>query len=110
MLAAAMVFRPAACSSNGGQSSAGSDPSHSRKTAAQRRNPNLRGAGDAERFARYSDDDTMLPYDYAVERLAEEMPWVTLELDAMPADDGVTENLRGNRRYTPHLQRFREPS
>lgn len=38
---------------------------------------------------RYSDDDTILPYDYAVECLAEDMPWVTLELDPMPADDGV---------------------
>ncbi len=38
---------------------------------------------------RYSDDDTIKPYDYAVACLAEDMPWVTLELDPMPADDGV---------------------
>lgn len=38
---------------------------------------------------RYSDDDTTKPYDYAVACLAEDMPWVTLELDPMPADDGV---------------------
>ena len=40
-------------------------------------------------YVRYSDDDTILPYDYAVECLAEDMPWVTLERDPMPADDGV---------------------
>lgn len=40
-------------------------------------------------YVRYSDDDTIKPYDYAVECLARDMPWVTLELDAMPADDGV---------------------
>ena len=40
-------------------------------------------------YVRYSDDDTILPYDYFAKCLAEDMPWVTLELDPMPADDGV---------------------
>lgn len=40
-------------------------------------------------YVRYSDDDTILPYDYFAECLAKDMPWVTLELDPMPADDGV---------------------
>lgn len=58
--------------------------------------PAASGGGDGEHepvtlriYVRYSDDDTILPYDYAVECLAEDMPWVTLELDPMPADDGV---------------------
>lgn len=90
MLAAAMVFSLAACSSNGGQSSAASDPSSQQEDSSSKAE-----SGTSEEpvtlsvYVRYSDDDTMLPYDYAVERLAEEMPWVTLELDAMPADDGV---------------------
>ena len=40
-------------------------------------------------YVRYSDDDTIKPYDYAAACLAEDMPWVTLELEPMPADDGV---------------------
>ncbi len=40
-------------------------------------------------YMRYSDDDTILPYDYMVEKLAEEMPWVTLELDPQASDDNV---------------------
>ena len=40
-------------------------------------------------YVRYSDDDTILPYDYAAECLKEAMPWVTLDLDPMPADDAV---------------------
>lgn len=39
-------------------------------------------------YAQYADEDTKLPYDYAVEELKKEMPWVTLELDVQAQDDG----------------------
>ena len=40
-------------------------------------------------YAQYSDDDTKIPYDYAVEQLAIDYPNVTLELDVQAQDDGV---------------------
>lgn len=40
-------------------------------------------------YAQYSDDDTKIPYDYAVEQLAIDYPNVTLELDIQAQDDGV---------------------
>lgn len=39
-------------------------------------------------YAQYSDDDTKVPYDYAVEQLAIDYPHVTLELDIQAQDDG----------------------
>lgn len=39
-------------------------------------------------YAQYSDDDTKVPYDYAVEQLAIDYPYVTLELDIQAQDDG----------------------
>jgi raffinose/stachyose/melibiose transport system substrate-binding protein len=39
-------------------------------------------------YAQYSDDDTTVPYDYAVAELAKEYPNVTLELDIQAQDDG----------------------
>lgn len=39
-------------------------------------------------YAQYSDDDTKLPYDYAVAELKEEMPHVELELEIQAQDDG----------------------
>lgn len=39
-------------------------------------------------YAQYSDDDTKVPYDYAVEQLAIDYPNVTLELDIQAQDDG----------------------
>lgn len=39
-------------------------------------------------YAQYSDDDTKVPYDYAVEQLAVDYPNVTLELDIQAQDDG----------------------
>ncbi len=39
-------------------------------------------------YAQYSDDDTKIPYDYAVEELAKAYPNVTLELDIQAQDDG----------------------
>lgn len=39
-------------------------------------------------YAQYSDDDTKIPYDYAVEQLAIDYPNVTLELDIQAQDDG----------------------
>ena len=44
-------------------------------------------------YAQYADDDTKIPYDYAVEKLAEAYPNVTLELIPQAQDDGAT--LRG---------------
>lgn len=87
LLVLAMTFGLAACGQERAQPSAA--PSQSSDPAAEQ-------TGDAEHepvtlriYVRYSDDDTILPYDYAVECLKEDMPWVTLELEAMPADDGV---------------------
>lgn len=39
-------------------------------------------------YAQYADEDTKIPYDYAVEALAEAYPHVTLELDVQAQDDG----------------------
>lgn len=39
-------------------------------------------------YAQYSDDDTKLPYDYAVAELKKEMPNVELELEVQAQDDG----------------------
>lgn len=39
-------------------------------------------------YAQYSDEDTKVPYDYAVEQLAIEYPNVKLELDIQAQDDG----------------------
>ncbi len=39
-------------------------------------------------YAQYSDDDTKLPYDYAVAELKKVMPNVELELDIQAQDDG----------------------
>lgn len=87
LLVLAMTFGLVACGQESAQPSAA--PSQSSDPAAEQ-------TGDAEHepvtlriYVRYSDDDTILPYDYAVECLKEDMPWVTLELEAMPADDSV---------------------
>lgn len=40
-------------------------------------------------YAQYSDDDTKIPYDYAVAELAKDYPNVKLELDIQAQDDGV---------------------
>lgn len=39
-------------------------------------------------YAQYADDDTKIPYDYAVEELKKAYPHVTLELDVQAQDDG----------------------
>lgn len=39
-------------------------------------------------YAQYADDDTKIPYDYAVEELKKAYPNVTLELDVQAQDDG----------------------
>lgn len=39
-------------------------------------------------YAQYADEDTKVPYDYAVEELAKAYPHVTLELDIQAQDDG----------------------
>lgn len=39
-------------------------------------------------YAQYSDDDTKVPYDYAVEELKKAYPNVSLELDIQAQDDG----------------------
>ena len=41
-------------------------------------------------YAQYADDDTKVPYDYAVEKLAEAYPNVELELIVQAQDDGAT--------------------
>ncbi len=41
-------------------------------------------------YAQYADDDTKVPYDYAVEKLAEAFPNVELELIPQAQDDGAT--------------------
>ncbi|HHW00345.1 MAG TPA: extracellular solute-binding protein [Clostridiaceae bacterium] len=39
-------------------------------------------------YAQYADDDTKVPYDYALDALKKEMPHVELELDVQAQDDG----------------------
>ncbi len=41
-------------------------------------------------YTQYSDDDSMVPYDYAVEQLAMDYPNVELELVVQAQDDGAT--------------------
>lgn len=41
-------------------------------------------------YAQYADEDTKIPYDYAVEKLAEAYPNVELELIVQAQDDGAT--------------------
>lgn len=41
-------------------------------------------------YAQYADEDTKVPYDYAVEKLAEAYPNVELELIVQAQDDGAT--------------------
>jgi raffinose/stachyose/melibiose transport system substrate-binding protein len=41
-------------------------------------------------YAQYADDDTKVPYDYAVGKLAEAFPEVELELIIQAQDDGAT--------------------
>ncbi|MBR5301476.1 MAG: sugar ABC transporter substrate-binding protein, partial [Clostridia bacterium] len=41
-------------------------------------------------YGQYADDDTKVPYDYAVEKLAEAYPNVELELIPQAQDDGAT--------------------
>lgn len=41
-------------------------------------------------YAQYADDDTKIPYDYAVQELAKEYPNVELELIVQAQDDGMT--------------------
>ena len=41
-------------------------------------------------YAQYSQDDTRIPYDYAVDKLKEEYPDVTLNLIVQAEDDGET--------------------
>lgn len=41
-------------------------------------------------YAQYADEDTKVPYDYAVSKLAEAYPNVTLELIPQAQDDGAT--------------------
>lgn len=40
-------------------------------------------------YAQYADEDTKIPYDYAVAELAKAYPHVTLELDVQAQDDGA---------------------
>lgn len=86
LLAAAMVFCLAACGTT-------STPAPTPTPAPDAEAPAPEGEEHEpvtlRVYVRYSDDDTILPYDYAAACLAEDMPWVTLELDPMPADDGV---------------------
>ena len=41
-------------------------------------------------YAQYADEDTMVPYDYAVSKLAEAYPNVELDLIVQAQDDGAT--------------------
>lgn len=97
LLALAMLFSLTACGNNPKETEAPTDAPKQTDAPAQTDAPDVTEAPTEEEhnpitlsiYVRYSDDDTILPYDYAVAALAEEMPWVTLELDPMPADDGV---------------------
>ena len=94
LLAAVMLLSLAACGSEPAEEETPAPAESEAPSGEEPSGEEPSGEGEHEPvtlrvYVRYSDDDTILPYDYAVECLAEDMPWVTLELDPMPADDGV---------------------
>lgn len=89
ILLLAMMFSLAACGSSGSTEPAGdAKPVGDTKPA-----DNTEPAGNDEPvtlrfYIRYSDDDYIPRVDYAVEHLKEDFPNVTIEIEAMPSDDG----------------------
>lgn len=72
----------AGCSQPAQEASAPADNAETSAEAPKEENVTLRI------YAQYSDDDTKVPYDYAVAELAKAYPNVTLELDIQAQDDG----------------------
>ncbi|MDK2809012.1 MAG: raffinose/stachyose/melibiose transport system substrate-binding protein [Clostridiales bacterium] len=54
-------------------------------------------------YAQYADDDTKIPYDYAVEKLKEAYPNVTLELIVQAQDDNMTLNTMAASNNLPDI-------
>jgi len=93
LLSLVLVFTLAACSgnnnnnnNNNNNASSSSSPSDSVKS-----DPGKIDASEVKVklriYAQYADEDTKLPYDYAVAELKKEMPNVELELDIQAQDD-----------------------
>jgi len=72
----------AGCSQPAPETSAPAESAETSTEAPKEENVTLRI------YAQYSDDDTKVPYDYAVAELAKAYPNVTLELDIQAQDDG----------------------
>lgn len=54
-------------------------------------------------YAQYADDDTKVPYDYAVQELAKQYPNVTLELEIQAQDDGATLKTKASTGQLPDI-------
>lgn len=81
----------AACGSNGNNT--GKATNEGSKEATAEATPEATKTEEAKPvklriYAQYADDDTKLPYDYAVAELKKEMPNVELELEIQAQDDG----------------------
>lgn len=92
LLASALTLSLAACGSNNDEkaspsASASAAPSASASASASAE-PSAAEPVKLRIYAQYADDDTKLPYDYAVAELKKEMPNVELELDIQAQDDG----------------------
>ncbi|MBW5449284.1 extracellular solute-binding protein [Cohnella sp. CFH 77786] len=96
LLIALLAFTAAACGgsgstngSNASPSAGSASPSGSESSAAA--SPSASASAEKVKlriYAQYADEDTKLPYDYAVAELKKEMPNVELELDIQAQDDG----------------------
>ncbi len=81
LIAALLVFSLAGCGSKTNEETAGTGEN---VTNADTKDEIIT----LKIYAQYSDDDTKIPYDYAVEELKKAYPNVRLELDIQAQDDG----------------------
>ncbi|OMF27634.1 hypothetical protein BK133_19500 [Paenibacillus sp. FSL H8-0548] len=80
----------AACGSAGNNEPASNKAANegNKETVQEETKPEEPKAVKLRIYAQYADDDTKLPYDYAVAELKKEMPNVELELEVQAQDDG----------------------
>ncbi|WP_123041538.1 ABC transporter substrate-binding protein [Cohnella candidum] len=95
LLIALLAFTAAACGSGSNKEEGNAaSPAASATTGATESasaSPSASAADEKVKlriYAQYADEDTKLPYDYAVAELKKEMPNVELELDIQAQDDG----------------------
>lgn len=94
-LATALTLSLAACGGNKDNGNAASPSESASAKPSASASPSASPSADASAkpvklriYAQYADDDTKLPYDYAIAELKKEMPNVELELDIQAQDDG----------------------